>query len=597
MTDATGLTVSMIVRDEVANLPPLLDVVVPEADDVVAVDTGSTDGTPGLLRARGVRVFERPWDDDFSAARNRGLEEVRTSHVLWLDADDRLAPGDVVRIREALRERPGRALLLPLVNASPDPAQVSTCWQLRVFPARPEHRFRGRIHEQVLESLSGTGTPVERLDVTVTHTGYARPEDVIRKSRRNLELLRRERDEGRGDDLGVLYHIVQAASRCGETDEALQAARRCVEETPDGSQEEIVRAAALAWSRLELRRGRPDEAIRAARLALAQRPDDPLARFFLADVLRRQGDLPGARRELEAARAAPIRLGMLPVPVAGLHRAIRLQLGEVLELLGEPAAAASVYREALDRRPDDGPLGRALARALVAAGAGVDALRVLERLGDTPANRAEALLLRATIAFDRGDDAEAERLFTEVEARVPREWPAPLHRGHLALRAGDAGRALEHYRRALANADRPETRVGLAAGQLEAGLVTECLDSLAIAVEQCARRPLPRGTEALSGEALLRYGRPQEARGAFERHLGRYGPDARVLSRLADCYVACGALEAARVGYREALRLDPGLGDARRGLARIGPERPQGEGDGTPGEAGKPSRARAGWSI
>jgi tetratricopeptide (TPR) repeat protein len=354
-------------------------------------------------------------------------------------------------------------------------------------------------------------------------------------------------------------------------DEALRVARRCVEEAPAGTPTEIVQAAALAWSRLEMQRGRPDEAMRILREGLDRMPDDPVARFFLGDLFRRQGDLAAARRELETARATPIRFGLLPVPVAGLHRAIRVQLGEVLEVLGEPAAAAAVYREAHERRPDDDAVSRALARTLVASGATSEARELLDHLPETAANRNESLLLRATTAFNAGDDRTAEELFAQVEAKSPRSWLAALHRGHVNLRQGNPAAAMEHYLRAIGLSDRPETRLGLAAAQLESGKLAECLDNLAEIIEQCAKRPLPMGTEALSGEALLRFGRPEEARGAFERHLQRHGPDARVLSRLADCYRELGAVEAARMGYSEALRLAPDLPEAVRGLESLGP--------------------------
>ena len=137
----SGLTVSMIVRDERRNLAELLPGLRAAVDDLVIVDTGSVDGTLELARELGARVFERAWDDDFAAARNRGLAEIRTSHVLWLDADDRIDPDDLERIREAIREDPARALQLLLVNESADPSGVTSCWQLRVFPVQ-EARFR-----------------------------------------------------------------------------------------------------------------------------------------------------------------------------------------------------------------------------------------------------------------------------------------------------------------------------------------------------------------------------------------------------------------------------------------------------------------------
>jgi predicted Zn-dependent protease len=111
--------------------------------------------------------------------------------------------------------------------------------------------------------------------------------------------------------------------------------------------------------------------------------------------------------------------------------------------------------------------------------------------------------------------------------------------------------------------------VGLAACELESGRVPLALDHLAVAVEKGAGRPLPRGTEALCGEALLRGGRPQEAAEAFERHLQRHGADPRILARAADCYRALGAREAATLGYREALKLDPDLAEAVSGLREL----------------------------
>ncbi len=569
MKTVPGLTVCMIVRDERDNLQELLSTVVENVDDVIVVDTGSTDGSEEVAERRGARVFHRPWDDDFAAARNRGLEEVRTSHAMWLDADDRMKGEDLRRIRDAVVAEPGRGLMLLLVNESPDPSAVSSCWQLRVFPARPEHRFSGRVHEQVHDALERTGTPVTRLDVTVTHTGYARNDEVIRKARRNYELLRRERNDGGENDINVLFHFLKAASRCGELEAAVATAERILNDPPAGTPMDIVQATAVQLGRLEQQRGRHEQAVDVLRSAVDRKPDDPLARFFLGELLQRRGDLTGAITQLEAARVAPIRFDTLPVPVAGLTRAIRMQLGHAYEVVGRHADAVDVYREAFSPSPDDIVAGRSLARSLIGAEDRDEARRVLDGLPAHDDPRHETALLRALLAFDDHDDEEAATLFTRIAGESPRTWIAHLHLGHLRLRGGDLPGSLTHYERAREIADNPETRVGLAAALLESDRVAETLDHLAEAVDQCRNRPLPPGTEALAGEALLRFGRPEEARSAFERHLARGGPDARVVSRLADCYRVLGAPEAARVGYREALRLNPDLSEAERGLREL----------------------------
>lgn len=238
-------------------------------------------------------------------------------------------------------------------------------------------------------------------------------------------------------------------------------------------------------------------------------------------------------------------------------------------MLGSPAAAAALYREILAERPGDQAAQLALARALLGSGSVDEAAGVLEGLPAAAGNEDGVLALRAVVAFERGEDPEASRLFHDYARRQPLEWGAQLHLGHLALRRRDIAQAKEHYRRALGLAERAETRVALAAALLEEGESIECLDNLARAVDLSQGRPLPPGTEALAGEALLRLGRPQEALEAFEKHLKRLGPDARVLSRVADCYGRLGASRAARLGYEEALKLAPELQEARQGLEAL----------------------------
>lgn len=562
----TGLTVCMIVRDERDNLAELLPTLRGMVDELIVVDTGSVDGTAAAAEAAGARVVREAWADDFAKARNAGLAEVRTSHAMWLDADDRIAPEDLARIRDAIRKQPETAWLTLLVNESRDPSAVTSCWQLRVFPARAEHRFAGRVHEQLHDALRRSGTKIERLDATIRHLGYSDPQEVLRKSRRNLVLIERELAEGR-DDVNTLYHWMRSASRCGEPAQAIEAARRLVETRQHGTPTEILQAADVMLGRLLFQKGSTDEALAALRRAVDRAPEDPLARFFLGDLLRRTGDLVAAARELLAARACPIRFETVPIPVAGMTRAIGTTLGEVLERLARPSEAAGVYRSALRDFPGDAALSRSLARASLAAGDLDEVERTLDGIDDGDSAVVEMLRLRAALQFARGRDVEAARLFERVQALVPRDGAAALHLGHLALRGGDAAKAVAHYERALEGSDLPEARVGLAAAQLEQNLPKASLENLLRVVDACAKRPLPPGTEAVSGETLLRLGRPADAREAFERHLRRLGPDPRIVTRLADCYRELGAAEAARLGYREALRLEPGLPEAERGLA------------------------------
>src|SRR5207244_8503320 len=93
MTDRKAtLSLCMIVRDAERSLAAALDSARPFVDEIIVIDTGSTDGTRKIAEDRGARVFDFVWRDDFSAARNYSLEQATGDWIFWMDADDVLPP-------------------------------------------------------------------------------------------------------------------------------------------------------------------------------------------------------------------------------------------------------------------------------------------------------------------------------------------------------------------------------------------------------------------------------------------------------------------------------------------------------------------------
>lgn len=82
------LSLSMIVKDEEQVIERLLKNVAPFVDEIVIVDTGSTDNTVEICKRYGAKVYHFNWIDDFSAARNEALSHCTCDWILWLDADD-----------------------------------------------------------------------------------------------------------------------------------------------------------------------------------------------------------------------------------------------------------------------------------------------------------------------------------------------------------------------------------------------------------------------------------------------------------------------------------------------------------------------------
>jgi tetratricopeptide (TPR) repeat protein len=199
---AKGLTLSlcMIVKDEEAMLGRCLEAVRGGVDEIVVVDTGSSDATVQIAESFGARVLHHAWDGDFSAARNASFEAATGDWVMYLDADEVLVAEDVERLR-ALTGRTWReGFYLVETNHTGDleDGTAITHDALRVFRNRPEYRFEGRIHEQIAHRLpTYLLERLERTTVRVEHYGYL---GAVRgakdKLNRNLELLERQLAEG-----------------------------------------------------------------------------------------------------------------------------------------------------------------------------------------------------------------------------------------------------------------------------------------------------------------------------------------------------------------------------------------------------------------
>jgi glycosyltransferase involved in cell wall biosynthesis len=88
----TRITLCIVARDEAEFLPECLESVQGVVDEMILVDTGSTDETPEIARRYGAVVLECPWSDDFSVPRNLALQHATGDWILVLDADERLHP-------------------------------------------------------------------------------------------------------------------------------------------------------------------------------------------------------------------------------------------------------------------------------------------------------------------------------------------------------------------------------------------------------------------------------------------------------------------------------------------------------------------------
>jgi glycosyltransferase involved in cell wall biosynthesis len=220
------LAAAMIVKDEAGHLPACLESIRPVVDDIVVVDTGSADQTPAIAAAHGARVFHQPWRDDFAAARNAALDRCRTDWILYIDADERLAPvgrREVEALLAGAREVAFRLLLRPVIGSTP-------YREYRLWRNDPRIRFSGAMHEKVVPAIHAVGAmdrrPISPCDLLLEHIGYEG--DQTRKHRRNLPLLRRQ-VRAEPDNLFVWHHLARVLAGLGEYRESEDVLARGIE--------------------------------------------------------------------------------------------------------------------------------------------------------------------------------------------------------------------------------------------------------------------------------------------------------------------------------------------------------------------------------
>jgi tetratricopeptide (TPR) repeat protein len=218
---------ALIVRDEERCLARCLSSLQPFIDEIVVVDTGSVDSSVAIAESFGATVLHRPWDGDFSAARNLGLDHIRSEIVLYIDADEWVAPitraeveqslatrGDQVAFRVRLRHRPG----------------FTPYREYRMWANRPDLRFTGVMHESIVPSIvavaDAEGLTIGNSPLLLEHDGYEGDQDA--KHARNLPLLL---DQLRNDPTRTYLwdHVGRIQAELGHAREAREAFQRGVE--------------------------------------------------------------------------------------------------------------------------------------------------------------------------------------------------------------------------------------------------------------------------------------------------------------------------------------------------------------------------------
>src|ERR1043165_4072271 len=209
---APKLGLSMIVRDGADTLRNCLESVRGLVDEMIVVDTGSTDSSSEIAQQCGAACISVPWANDFAQARNAALAHSTTDWILSLDADEeldieasRVIPsllsraamgGYIVPVRNYLPARHGsvngnRATVNDgrCKSAANAPAYAQHL-VVRLFRRHPNILYKGCVHENIAPQIMAAGFRLANADFCIHHLGFLAHSRYSKKAEIYLELLK-----------------------------------------------------------------------------------------------------------------------------------------------------------------------------------------------------------------------------------------------------------------------------------------------------------------------------------------------------------------------------------------------------------------------
>jgi len=420
------VSLCMITKDEEEFLPRCLESVQGLVDEIVVVDTGSTDRTVDIAERYGATVFHHPWEDDYSRHRNQSIAHASGEWILIMDADEAIAARDLDKIRQVIDSVAVDGFVFTLRNYDTQLFSNSTLttndyeeeWGLpgfipvdliRLFRRDPDICFTGTVHETVSHSFRQFHKTSYRTGIPIHHYGRLRRDRIRGKQERYLSLGEKRLKDNPRDRIAYK----------GLAEQYLEL------DMPVRALEVLDRGCALFPDMIELRFNRG--------LALDRVGRYDGARDEYLWVLERDPDHAGACHNLAQIYFFENRHGAaIEVLERGIAMGLRLPalfflLGRVHYAVGRAEEALLQYDRALEIQPDYPNINCHKAVVYLNMRMYGQAMTALEREIEIGGNAAEAYNLLGQMSLALQDTESAAAFFHKVLAIDPDNSAAAAH--------------------------------------------------------------------------------------------------------------------------------------------------------------------------
>ncbi|MEW5701238.1 MAG: tetratricopeptide repeat protein [Candidatus Zixiibacteriota bacterium] len=525
---APKISLCMIVKNEEEHLPRCLASVQGLADQMVVVDTGSTDRTVEIAQSFGAQVYHHAWEGDFSKARNISMGYADGEWIFILDADEEVEAADIALLREVSRQTDFNVVSVSVYNYSREKGMYTSFLpSIRMFRRHLGAYYEGIVHNQL---RFHTAEPTLRVSARLYHYGYGlSPEAMARKVARSRELLEKQLAENPNHafahfNLAQLLRGDPNEDSPGRMDRVIEHASRAVALTsPDDVKQRHIHLMALhQLLTAHFTKGEYEQAAACAHRALQHKPGYLDALIGLGHIHSLDGRRDLARRYFLEYLDEQARYNehaetdhVIILHLHSRHNAY-YGLGLVAEMEGKPDEAMAWFEKCVAERDDYIDSHFRLAQALSRTGDKERACQELERGLSVHGENLDMRIVLADLLTEL-NRKEAPRVVLEEGLRH--------HPGHVELQ----------WRLA---------RVELQSGRPEAAW--ELLGVIPESTQTSGSGDLSR----LRGDVLYALGRWDEAVSIYETCLAGADGDSDLLNNLGNCHFQLGDFARAESLYR-----------------------------------------------
>jgi glycosyltransferase involved in cell wall biosynthesis len=178
----------MIMKNEEKLLPKCLRSIRNWVDEIIIVDTGSTDESIEIAEAYGAKVYEHPWENNFSKHRNQSISYANGDWIFILDADEELIPPSGKILKQAIGDNSIDSIAVQVINPFNNGKDCAVFNSVRVFRRNARVRYEGIVHNKEIGCERTSFYPIQ-----ILHHGYNFDEQRMKKKfDRTVSLLRNQ---------------------------------------------------------------------------------------------------------------------------------------------------------------------------------------------------------------------------------------------------------------------------------------------------------------------------------------------------------------------------------------------------------------------